>query len=215
MLDFSIVWSSMPFLLIGAVWTVIYSLASVAIGFLIAVPVCSASLSGSPALRAAAAFYVSFFRGVPLIVQLLIAYYVLPSLGLNISSATAALGALSVCTAAYQAEILRGGFMGVAPGQLEAARMLGLSRVQIVTRIEVPQAVRLTAPLLINEVTMMVKASSLISVVGILELTRTAQNIATSTFQPLEIYLAAGVLYLVINGAVAYLGTVGHRQLAA
>ena len=75
--------------------------------------------------------------------------------------------------------------------------------------------VRLTAPLLINEVTMMVKASSLISVVGILELTRTAQNIATSTFQPLEIYLAAGVLYLVINGAVAYLGTVGHRQLAA
>lgn len=215
MLDFSIVWSSMPFLLIGAVWTVIYSLASVAIGFLIAVPICSASLSGSPALRAAAAFYVSFFRGVPLIVQLLIAYYVLPSLGLNISSATAALGALSVCTAAYQAEILRGGFMGVAPGQLEAARMLGLSGVQIVTRIEVPQAVRLTAPLLINEVTMMVKASSLISVVGILELTRTAQNIATSTFQPLEIYLAAGVLYLVINGAVAYLGHAGHRQLAA
>ena len=86
---------------------------------------------------------------------------------------------------------------------------------QIITRIEVPQAVRLTAPLLINEVTMMVKASSLISVVGILELTRTAQNIATSTFQPLEIYLAAGVLYLIMNGAVSLLGDYGHRRLAA
>lgn len=215
MLDFTIVWSSMPFLLLGAFWTLVYSLASVVIGFLIAVPICSASLSGSPVLRGLATFYVSFFRGVPLIVQLLIAYYVLPSLGLNISSATAALGALSMCTGAYQAEILRGGFMGVAPGQLEAARMLGLSRVQIITRIEVPQAVRLTAPLLINEVTMMVKASSLISVVGILELTRTAQNIATSTFQPLEIYLAAGVLYLIMNGAVSLLGDYGHRRLAA
>lgn len=215
MLDFSIVWSSMPFLLTGALWTVVYSLVSVVIGFLIAVPVCTASLSGSQALRWLATFYVSFFRGVPLIVQLLIAYYVLPSLGLNISSTVAALGALSVCTAAYQAEILRGGFMGVAPGQLEAARMLGLSRLQIVTWIEVPQAVRLTAPLLINEVTMMIKASSLISVVGILELTRTAQNIATSTFQPLEIYLAAGVLYLVINGALSLAGGLAHRQLAS
>ena len=215
MLDFSIVWSSMPFLLTGAVWTVVYSLVSVVIGFLIAVPVCTASLSGSRALRWLATFYVSFFRGVPLIVQLLIAYYVLPGLGLNISSTVAALGALSVCTAAYQAEILRGGFMGVAPGQLEAARMLGLSRLQIVTWIEVPQAVRLTAPLLINEVTMMIKASSLISVVGILELTRTAQNIATSTFQPLEIYLAAGVLYLVINGALSLAGGLAHRQLAS
>lgn len=215
MLDFSIVWSSMPFLLTGAVWTVVYSLVSVVIGFLIAVPVCTAGLSGSRALRWLATFYVSFFRGVPLIVQLLIAYYVLPGLGLNISSTVAALGALSVCTAAYQAEILRGGFMGVAPGQLEAARMLGLSRLQIVTWIEVPQAVRLTAPLLINEVTMMIKASSLISVVGILELTRTAQNIATSTFQPLEIYLAAGVLYLVINGALSLAGGLAHRQLAS
>ena len=105
--------------------------------------------------------------------------------------------------------------MGVAPGQLEAARMLGLSRLQIVAWIEVPQAVRLTAPLLINEVTMMIKASSLISVVGILELTRTAQNIATSTFQPLEIYLAAGVLYLVINGALSLAGGLAHRQLAS
>lgn len=215
MLDPSVVWASMPFLLAGAAWTTVYALASVLIGFLIAVPVCSAGLSGSAALRGAAAFYVSFFRGVPLIVQLLIAYYVLPGLGLNISSTAAALGTLSVCTAAYQAEILRGGFLGVPPGQVEAARMLGLSRTQVVTRIEVPQAVRLTAPLLVNEATMMVKASSLISVVGILELTRTAQNIATSTFQPLEIYLAAGVLYLVVNGAVAFAGDLGHRRLRA
>ncbi|GAB4064501.1 amino acid ABC transporter permease [Ancylobacter sonchi] len=206
MFDVNLIIKSLPMLLQASVWTVIYSLSSVAIGFCIGTLVCAAGLSSSRLGRGFSAFYVSFFRGVPLLVQLLISYYCLPLIGVNVPSSVAAVGTLALCTGAYLAEILRGGFLGIPPGLIEAARMVGLSRAKILTRIEVPLAVRLTLPSLVNETTMMVKASSLISVVGVLELTRLAQNIATSTFQPLEIYLTAGAIYFVINGAITLVG---------
>jgi polar amino acid transport system permease protein len=90
--------------------------------------------------------------------------------------------------------------------------MLGFSRWHILRYIEIPQAVRLTLPALVNETTMMIKASSLVSVVGVLELTRTAQNIATSSFQPLELYAAAGVIYLLCIGVVTALGALVERR---
>ena len=163
-------------------------------------------------MSALATFYVSFFRGVPLLVQLLLSYYCLPLMGINVPSSVAAVSTLALCTGAYLAEILRGGFLGIPPGLIEAARMVGFSRRTILTRIEVPMAVRLTLPSLVNETTMMVKASSLISVVGVLELTRLAQNIATSTFQPLEIYLTAGAIYFVINAAITLLASLLERS---
>ncbi|GLK83866.1 amino acid ABC transporter [Ancylobacter defluvii] len=206
MFDFNLIIKSLPMLLQASVWTVIYSLSSVAIGFCIGTLMCAAGLSASRLGRGVAAFYVSFFRGVPLLVQLLISYYCLPLIGVNVPSSVAAVGTLALCTGAYIAEILRGGFLGIPHGLVEAARMVGLSRAQILTRIEVPLAVRFTLPSLVNETTMMVKASSLISVVGVLELTRLAQNIATSTFQPLEIYLTAGAIYFVINGVITLAG---------
>ncbi|WP_425483483.1 amino acid ABC transporter permease [Ancylobacter pratisalsi] len=198
---------SLPLLLHASIWTVVYSLTSVAIGFCIGTLMCAAGLSSSRVGRGISTFYVSFFRGVPLLVQLLISYYCLPLIGINVPSSVAAVGTLALCTGAYIAEILRGGFLGIPAGLVEAARMVGLSRAQIITRIEVPLAVRFTLPSLINETTMMVKASSLISVVGVLELTRLAQNIATSTFQPLEIYLTAGAIYFAINGVITMLGS--------
>lgn len=206
MFNTAIIVKSLPMLLEASVWTVVYSLTSVAIGFCIGTLMCAAGLSQSKPMRAIAAFYVSFFRGVPLLVQLLISYYCLPLIGVNVPSSVAAVGTLALCTGAYIAEILRGGFLGIPAGLIEAARMVGLSRLQILTRIEVPMAVRFTLPSLVNETTMMVKASSLISVVGVLELTRLAQNIATSTFQPLEIYLTAGAIYFLINGAITLAG---------
>ncbi|MDR6951291.1 polar amino acid transport system permease protein [Ancylobacter sp. 3268] len=212
MFDFNLIIKSLPMLLQASVWTVIYSLSSVAIGFCIGTLMCAAGLSASRLGRGVAAFYVSFFRGVPLLVQLLISYYCLPLIGVNVPSSVAAVGTLALCTGAYIAEILRGGFLGIPHGLVEAARMVGLSRAQILTRIEVPLAVRFTLPSLVNETTMMVKASSLISVVGVLELTRLAQNIATSTFQPLEIYLTAGAIYFVINGVITLAGQLAESR---
>jgi polar amino acid transport system permease protein len=157
--------------------------------------------------------YVFFFRGVPMLVQLLLVYYLLPFVGINVSPLVAAISAVSLCSASYIAEILRGGFLSIPPGQIEAARMLGMSPLDMLRRIQVPQAFRLTLPSLVNEMVLLIKASSLISVVGVAELTRTAQNIAASTYRPLEAYLAAGLIYFVICGTLALLAHGAEHRL--
>ncbi|WP_207000377.1 amino acid ABC transporter permease [Trinickia mobilis] len=193
----------LPLLLGASIATVSISLAGLFIGFFVAVGVCAARLSAHRFARLFGGAYVFFFRGVPMLVQLLLVYYLLPFAGINVPPLVAALSAVSLCSASYIAEILRGGFLAIPPGQLEAARMLGLGPLDTLRRIQVPQAFRLTLPSLVNEMVLLIKASSLISVVGVAELTRTAQNIAASTFHPLEAYLAAGLIYFVICGSLA------------
>ncbi|NYH26647.1 amino acid ABC transporter permease [Paraburkholderia bryophila] len=204
----------LPFVVKGLGATIFYSLSSASLGFVVAVIVCSMRLTNSRMAYGVSSFYVSMMRGVPLIVQLLIAYYCLPELGINVSPVVAAISTLGLCSGAYQAEILRGGFLGIPGGQIEAARMGGLSGRQILLFIQIPQAVRLTFPALINEATNMVKASSLISVVGVLELTRLAQNIAASTYKPLPAYAGAGLVYLAVTTCVAAFGKKMERKLA-
>jgi polar amino acid transport system permease protein len=215
MFSFTVIEQSLPFLAAAAVTTAAIAAAAIALGLPIGFLVCVGRLSRNRAARAVGATYVSFFRGVPLLVQLLLFYYFLPFVGLNVPSLVAAVGTLALCTAAYLAEILRGGFLGIPPGEIEAARILGLTRWQIRRRIQWPLALRATLPAVVNEAMMILKASSLISVVGVAELTRTSQNIAAATFRPLEVYLAAGMLYLVLNGVLALLGTVVEGRLAA
>ncbi|HLX00525.1 MAG TPA: amino acid ABC transporter permease [Trinickia sp.] len=193
----------LPLLLRASIATVSISLAGLFIGFFVAVGVCAARLSAHRLARLFGGAYVFFFRGVPMLVQLLLVYYLLPFAGINVPPLVAALSAVSLCSASYISEILRGGFLAIPPGQLEAARMLGLGPLDTLRRIQVPQAFRLTLPSLVNEMVLLIKASSLISVVGVAELTRTAQNIAASTFHPLEAYLAAGLIYFVICGSLA------------
>jgi polar amino acid transport system permease protein len=204
-----------PLLLQAAIATVCISLAGLAIGFFVALAVCAARLSGRPAPRAAAGAYVFVFRGVPLLVQLLLVYYLLPFIGINVPPLVAAVSAVSLCSAAYVAEILRGGFLSIPHGQVEAARMLGIRPFDMLRRVQVPQAFRLTLPSLANEMVLLIKASSLISVVGVAEITRTAQNIAASTYRPLEAYLAAGLIYFVINGTLAALAHLAEHRLQA
>ena len=115
------------------------------------------------------------------------------------------MGTVGLCCAAYMGEILRGGFALVPKGGVEAARLLGLSPRQILLRIQLPIAVQAMRPAIINEAILIVKASSLISVVGILELTRSAQALASSTFEPLPSYALCGAIYLVINVSLSLL----------
>ncbi len=190
-------------------WTLVISFISIVLGLALGTVVSAAIQSSQRALSWSGRTFVSFFRGAPLLVQLLLIYNLLPLLGLNVPSIVAAIVGLSLCTAAYQAENLRGGFASVPRGLLEAADMLGLSPFQQFWRIRAPIALRMTLPALTNEAIMILKASSLVSVVGVIELTRTAQDLSASTFQPLPLYAAAALLYLVINSAVA----VGAKQL--
>ncbi|WP_144137582.1 amino acid ABC transporter permease [Paraburkholderia sp. BCC1884] len=203
----------LPLLLHAALATIGISLTGLLIGFFVAIGVCAARLSPNRTARMFGGAYVFFFRGVPMLVQLLLVYYLLPFAGINVSPVVAAISAVSLCSASYIAEILRGGFLSIAPGHLEAARMLGLSPFDMLRRILVPQAFRLTLPSLVNEMVLLIKASSLISVVGVAEITRTAQNIAASTYRPLEAYLAAGLIYFVICGALALVAHAAEYRL--
>ena len=200
-------WQLFGLLLEAARLTILLSVVSIGIiGFLLATLVCAGMLSQNRFAAVAGRLFVSFFRGTPLLVQLLLIYYLLPQIGLDVPSYVAAIAGMSLCTAAYQAEIMRGGFAGVPVGLVEAADMCGMSRIDTFRRIRLPIAFNLTLPALINEWIMMLKSSSLVSVVGVVELTRMAQDLAASTYRPLELYAAAGLIYLCINIVVALLG---------
>jgi polar amino acid transport system permease protein len=197
----------------ASVWTIGISAISIGLGFLIALGLSAALLSGKAFYRRPAQFFISFFRGVPLLVQLLLIYNLLPFIGLNVPSIVAAIIGMSLCTAAYQAENLRGGFESVPRGLIEAADMVGFTQSQLFLRIKVPIALRMTFPALVNEAIMILKSSSLVSVVGIVEITRMAQDLASSTYMPIEIFSSAALIYLVICWSVALAGRYAERAL--
>ncbi len=176
---------------------------------------CAARISKNPLFANLAALYISFFRGVPLLVQLLMAYYMLPYVGLDLPAIAAAILAVGLCSAAYTAEILRGALRAIPAGQTEAAHALGIPTFGLWKRILVPQAVRIGLPSLVNELILLVKVSSLASVVGIGELTRISQNITGQTYRPLEIYIAAAAIYFLINLVISGLGRLAERRLQA
>jgi polar amino acid transport system permease protein len=209
-----IILHSLGYLLQAAGVTIALSLAGIALGFAIGTLVCVARLTSNPALARAGAFYVSFFRGVPLLVQLLFIYYFLAEYGLDVPALVAAIGGLGFSSGAYQAEILRGALNAVPSGQGEAAMALGFTAPDVWRRILLPQALRISAPPLINEFILLLKASSLVSVVGIAELTRVSMNIASMTYRPFEAYLGGGLIYLAINLCLAAFGVFAERRLA-
>ena len=195
--------------------TIAVSLAGIVIGFAIGALVCTARLSRRRWLKRLGGAYVSVFRGVPLLVQLLFIYYFLAEFGLDVPAIVAAVGGLALSSAAYQAEILRGALNAVPRGQEEAAVALGFTGLQIWRRVLLPQALRISIPPLINEFILLLKASSLVSVVGIAELTRVSMNIASMTYRPLEAYVGGGLFYLAINLMLAGFGALAERRLAA
>ncbi|MDE1168139.1 MAG: amino acid ABC transporter permease [Pseudomonas sp.] len=207
MFDWPLLLQNLPLLLNALLITFEVSVAALFIGFFIGVGVGALRLSPVPALRRIGGAYIFVFRGIPLLVQLLFIYYFLPRAGLpNVSPMAAAVISLSLCAGAYIAEIMRGGFLAIPGGQLEAAGLLGLSAGQMLVRIRVPQAVRLTLPALVNEMILLIKASSLVSVVGLADLTRTAQNIAASDYMFVQDYLMLAAFYCLINMPLAACG---------
>ena len=207
MFDWSLFQQNFPLLLGALLTTAEVSAAALFIGFFIGIGVAAMRLSPNAVLRRLGGAYIFVFRGIPLLVQLLFIYYFLPRAGLpNMSPMAAAIISLALCCAAYIAEILRGGLLAIPGGQLEAAGLLGLNSRQMLVRIRVPQAVRLTLPGLINEMILLIKASSLVSVVGLADLTRTAQNLAASDYMFVQDYLMLAAFYCLINIPLAYAG---------
>jgi polar amino acid transport system permease protein len=147
-------------------------------------------------------------------VQLLIVFYLLPFLGLDLAPVVAATLTLALNTAAFQSEIYRGGLEAIPRGEREAAEMLGLSATETFLRIEAPQAFRTMLPALVGEMQALVKNSSLVSVIAVTDMARRAQQVAAATFHPMEAYASALVLYVVVGGVLAGVGLFVERRLA-
>ena len=208
--DMNLVVNSFPLLLIGAGVTIQITVLSTAIGFVIGLIVGVARISNLRVLRMLAEVYVEFFRGTPLLVQIFLFYFALPVItGQRIDPFIAAISACGINSGAYVAEIFRAGIQSVDDGQMEAGRSLGMTWLQTMRYIIVPQAFKRVIPPLGNEFIAMLKDSSLVSVIGFEELTRSGQLIIARTYGSLEIWPCVAVIYLVmtltISRFVAYL----------
>lgn len=199
----------------GIVMTAFVSGAAILLGAAPALLLAFGLISKSAPLRLASGLYRSFWRGTPILVQLLIVFYLLPVIGITVSPALAAIIALALNTTAFQAEIYRAGLQAIPPGQIEAARMLGIGTHYIRRRILVPQTIRLVLPAIVSEIVIIIKNSSLVSVIAVTEVTRVSQQMASNSFRPLESYLAAGLIYLAICLIVAITGLTIERRLSA
>ena len=199
-MKFDAVLHALPYLLRGAVTTVSVSFVGIALGLVIGTVVCVARVSGQGAAARVGALYVSFFRGVPLLVQLLLIYYLLPTVGLNVPALVAAIAGLSLASGAYQAEILRGALQAVPRGQTEAALAFGFAPGDTWRRILLPQCPARDAAAAGQRVH--TAAEGVLADLGGRRRRADAgqhEHRLGSTSRPLEAYAAAGALYLAIN----------------
>jgi amine acid ABC transporter, permease protein, 3-TM region, His/Glu/Gln/Arg/opine family len=185
---------------------------SVLLGAVAALGLALMRVSGFAPLDLAARLYIVAFRGTPLLVQIYLIYFGLgqfPELRQSFlwpflrEAYWCAVLALALNTAAYGAEIIRGGLIGVPAGQIEAARAFGMSRFLAFRRIILPQAIRLMLPAYGNEAILMVKATALASTITLMEVTGIAAKLISQTYRPIEVFACAGVIYLAINFIVA------------
>jgi len=205
-MNFELMVQAMPLLLTGAVVTVKITALSVFLGILIGLFVGIARISTYKIVHLAAAVYVDFLRGTPLLVQIFLVYFALPVLtGQRIDPFVAAIAACSINSSAYVAEIFRAGIQSIDAGQMEAGRSLGMTWTQTMRYIIVPQAARRVIPPLGNEFIALLKDSSLVSVIGFEELTRRGQLIIARTYASLEIWICVAIIYLVMTVSISRL----------
>ena len=197
--DFYTVLQSFDLFLMGIWTTFLYTVGSILIGVIVGLTACFARLSRHGIIRLAARSYQELFRCTPLLVQILWAYYALPMLlGVSISNTMAGLMMLSLYVGSFYAEIFRGGILAVDKGQREAANAVGMTGVQAMTHIILPQALKKMLPAFINRSVVQVKNTSLLYAISIAELTYMTSVVNSETYRPLEAYSLAAVLYFVM-----------------
>ncbi|WP_122154510.1 amino acid ABC transporter permease [Paraburkholderia sp.] len=210
----SLLVQSLPVLAQGAVLTVKFAVLSMIFGLLAASVIAVMGVSHNRVLNWVARVYVSLMRGTPLLVQIFVIYYGLPSLGISLDPTPAGVIALSANVAAYLSESMRGAILGIPSGQWLAAYSLGLSRRQTLRYVVAPQALRIAVPSLSNSLISLIKDTSLVSVITVTELLRSAQEVIASTYQPLPLYLAAAAIYWVLCQVLEWIQHWYEQRLA-
>lgn len=197
----------------GALMTLVVSIASMALAMLLGVVIALARVLGPMPLRAAAITYVEVFRGTPLLIQLTMIYFGLPELGITLHPFVAGVLALGLNYAAAEAENYRAGLGSVPQGQLDAARTLGLTRMQALRFVVGPQAFRVALPPMTNDFIALLKDSSLISVVTLTELTKSYTSLASATRDHLGLGLLVALVYLALSLPFARLARAVEARL--
>ncbi|MEJ1116031.1 amino acid ABC transporter permease [Paenarthrobacter sp. CCNWLY172] len=198
-MNWDLIWSSFGPIITGAVTgTIPLTLASFAFGLVLALVVALLRLSPNWLLSGIGRFYVSVIRGTPLLVQLFVIFFGLPSIGIRLDPWPSAIIAFSLNVGGYAAEIIRAAILSVPKGQWEAGHTIGMSRPQTLVRIILPQAARVSVPPLSNTFISLVKDTSLASLILVTELFRNAQQIAAFSQEFMTLYLQAALVYWVI-----------------
>lgn len=222
-MDFAFAWKTLLTLLAAVPLTLQLAAGAIIPGTFLALLLASARLSGAAVLDWPARLYIFAFRGTPLLVQIFLIYYGLgqfPAVRHSLlwpflrEPYWCALLALMLNTAAYSAEIIRGGMLSVPHGQIEAARACGMPPFMIFRRVTLPLAVRQALPGYGNEMISMVKATSLASIVTLMEITGTAAKVISETYRVVEVFVVAGAIYLAINFVLTRLVVLAEHALS-
>ena len=211
----SLLFKSIPFLLQGAIVTLKIALYAIALGLCggILLGVANADKMRTPFSSIILHGFVWIIRGTPLFVQILIIYYGVPEvIPISLSPFTAGVLVLGINSTAYISEIVRGGINAIPEGQWEAAYVLGLKPWQTLQGIILPQILRMTLPSLTNELTALIKETSILMVIGVAELTKVSKDIVARELDPMNIYLAAAALYLVMTTTVSWLAKYAQNR---
>ncbi len=198
-LDFSVVPEFSNFILIGAIYTLVITLAGGALSFVGGIAFSVIVLYGHWSIRYPIRLLSGLFMGTPLLLQLFLLYFGLVQIGIDIPAVAAGIIGLGLHFAVYNSDIIQAGILAVDKGQHEGARTLGMSRMQTFRYVVIPQAVRDVVPPIGNNMIALLKDSALVSVIGVTELVHAAQLAISETFRPFEFYITAAVLYYVIN----------------
>ena len=200
---------ALPLLVQGLAITLFLGITSFAAGAVLGLLLALARLSTRRWLRTLAVAYVSIFRGTPMLVQILLIYFGLPQLGIVLEPIPSALLALSLNAASYLSENFRSGILGVERGQREAASAIGMTYVQALRRIILPQALRIATPAVGNRFVALMKDTSLASVVPVVDLTRVADQVGSATFRYIEMFVIVALVYWIVNTVLS----VGQESL--
>ena len=197
--QFRDVFAAWEFLLEGLALTLELSLVTMAIGLVIGLAGAAARVYGAPWLKRIVAVYVETIRNTPLIVQLFLIFFGLPSAGLKFDANTAAMIALSINLGAYSIEIIRAGLEAIPRSQIEAGQSLGLSPLQIYRYVIIFPAIKMMFPALSSQFVLLMLASSITSQISVEELTAVANNVQSDTYRSFEVYVVVAIVYLVLS----------------
>ncbi|MEX0607545.1 MAG: amino acid ABC transporter permease [Halofilum sp. (in: g-proteobacteria)] len=202
-----------PLLLDGLLTTAYICGLAAVIGIALGLAVAIASSVPFAPVRWLCRLYIEVMRGTPILILLFLIYYGGPSVGIRLSAEVVGIFGLGIYIGGYFAEIFRSGFESIPPGQIEAARISGLTSAQIIARIKLPQMLGLIVPPGINQLIILVKESALLSIISVAELTKNATQIVNETYVVVEPYLAIAILYWILIEGLSQFGRAIERRI--